>query len=119
MGPKHTNRFHCVAKQDARAVVREIPEREVARVNDVHVEVDEETPARAGYFGQSALRGGGRIRDEGGSLLETDASIGQERPPRVIGLARIGAEDGEPGCLKQRRAAVEAGQLGYSPAEQV
>src|ERR1022692_1881217 len=108
-----------VREADTRAVMREVAERQVAGVHHVHVEMHHDRPAGCSDMRH---RGGGHrggIGDEFRRLGEPYARPGQETPPGIVGLPRVGANDREPARVEQRRLAVQPGQLRGAAAEQV
>ena len=82
--------------------MREVAERQIARVDDVDVEVDEVLAARGGHGAYRALGRSRRIGDEFGRFLQVHASLTEVLAARVRRLARIGSDDREPGRAEQR-----------------
>jgi hypothetical protein len=82
--------------------------------------------AAGGDGGNRPLGCGGRIRYQGGRLLETHAALGEELPGPGINLAGVAAQQGQPPRIDERRGASpggttprEAGELGLAFAKQV
>ena len=112
---QYQGRQRFVAKQDAQAldgvlepdtgtVVREVPERQIAGIYGVDVEVDGERADGSRDVGERARCCCGRVDGQDGSFLKADAAFGKKAAAREVDLPRIAADHGQPGRVKQRRS---------------
>jgi len=98
-----------VLQQDARAVVREVAQRQIPGVHDIHIEMHDNRLGPGRHRVQGALGHTGRVGGEGRSLLVADACVGQELAPSQIYLPGVAPDHGQPVRLKRRR---RSGQVG-------